>query len=131
MQRYHNKKVLLAEDNEINMDIMVELLTSVGLDVDCASNGKIALEQYINHDARTYDLILLDIQMPLMDGYEVARSIRMSTQSDSKSIPIYAMTANAFLEDVNLAKAAGMTGHITKPIDTKLLFDIISKHIQS
>lgn len=114
------KRILLAEDNVINMEIAKEILSETGVSVDAAENGKIAVEAYMASEIGHYDLILMDIQMPVMDGYSATRAIRASGRSDSR-LPIYAMTANTFAEDITKAKDAGMDGHIPKPIDVNLL----------
>ena len=114
------KRILLAEDNAINMEIAKEILSETGVSVDAAENGKIAVEAYTASEIGHYDLILMDIQMPVMDGYAAARAIRASGRSDS-DLPVFAMTANTFAEDIIKAKEAGMDGHIPKPIDVNLL----------
>ncbi len=119
---FSGHKVLLAEDNELNTEIATELLDMVNMAVDCASNGKAAVEMLESSPAGTYSAILMDIQMPVMDGYEAAKAIRSGNHPQAKTIPIYAMTANAFTQDVSAALSAGMNGHIAKPIDTKSLY---------
>ncbi|MEG0806002.1 MAG: ABC transporter substrate binding protein [Lachnospiraceae bacterium] len=120
-------RILLAEDNQLNREIAVELLNMVNLEADCAVNGEEAAAIFEKSEEGTYDLILMDIQMPVLDGYEAARRIRKSSHKQAKSIPIYAMTANAFAEDISVAYSAGMNGHIAKPIDTKLLYSTLSE----
>ena len=122
---FSGKKILLAEDNLLNTEIAVELLKMVNLECDCAENGKIAAEKFINSEEGTYSAILMDVQMPVMDGYEASKMIRRSKHPQSKDIPMFAMTANAFTEDVAAALAAGMDGHIAKPIDTKSLYETL------
>ncbi|MDD2959635.1 MAG: response regulator [Lachnospiraceae bacterium] len=124
---FTGKRILLAEDNELNREIATDLLGMVNLKVDCAGDGKEALELFTVSAAGTYDAILMDIQMPVLDGYEAARRIRKSGHPQAKSIPIYAMTANAFSEDVSEAFSAGMNGHIAKPIDTAILYETLGK----
>lgn len=118
-------KVLLAEDQELNAEIAIELLGFVNMAADHAHNGKEAVEMFENAPAGTYDAILMDVQMPEMDGHEAAQAIRRLEREDAASIPIYAMTANAFTEDVSSALSAGMNGHIAKPIDTKILYETL------
>lgn len=117
--------VLLAEDNELNQEIAIELLKMAGLEVECAADGKEALEKFLA-DGDRFDLILMDMQMPVMDGYESAERIRKSQHPRAGSIPIIAMTADAFHEDVVKASEAGMDGHLAKPIDSDLLYQVLS-----
>ncbi|MDD4369793.1 MAG: transporter substrate-binding domain-containing protein [Anaerostipes sp.] len=120
-------KVLLAEDNEMNSEIATELLHMVNLEVDRAENGQKAVELFEKSESGTYGAILMDVQMPVLDGYEATRKIRGLDRDDAKEIPIYAMTANAFTEDVSTAFSVGMNGHIGKPIDTQVLYDTLAK----
>ena len=101
----------------------------VGASVDCAENGKEALEKFSSSNPNTYDIILMDVQMPIMDGYEATERIRKSSHPDADSIPIIAMTANAFTEDIANSLSAGMNDHVAKPIDTDLLYSVIEKYI--
>ena len=110
-------RILLAEDNELNQEIITALLENQGAHVELASNGTQTLEAFEIHPAGTYDVILMDIMMPVMDGLEATRHIRALERSDAKTIPIIALTANAFNEDVQKSKQAGMNAHLTKPID--------------
>ena len=121
------KHFLLAEDNELNREIAVELLKATGAQINCTENGKEAVDCFNASPAGYYDLILMDIQMPVMNGYEAARSIRRSNHEDAGRIPILAMTANAFHEDEEETMAAGMNGHIAKPIDIGVLFKTMSE----
>ena len=118
-------KVLLVEDNALNREIASELLELVGMQTDCAQNGQEAVEMFHQSEHGTYCAILMDIQMPVMDGYEATRKIREGNHPDAKTIPIYAMTANAFVEDVSASLASGINGHISKPIDTKILYETL------
>lgn len=118
------RRILLAEDNELNQEIAVEILSMVGIEVTCACNGQEAVEKFLA-DENAYDLILMDIQMPVMDGYEATVMIRKSGLSRAQTIPILAMTADAFHEDVVKAKEAGMNGHIAKPINPEHLYQTI------
>lgn len=124
---FEGKKVLLAEDFELNREVAVDLLAEVNLAVECAEDGKEAVEMFEQSVPGTYDLILMDIQMPNMDGYEAAYAIRHSTHPQANNIPIFAMTANAFTEDISQALSAGMDGHISKPIDTDALYKLLYK----
>ncbi|MDD3368497.1 MAG: response regulator [Lachnospiraceae bacterium] len=119
---FKGKKILIAEDVALNLEVAVSLLKMVGIDVVCAEDGKQAVEVFTSNPAGTYDCILMDINMPVMDGYEATRQIRTSGKEDAKTIPIYAMTANAFSSDVTDALNAGMNGHIAKPIETDVLY---------
>lgn len=109
--------VLMAEDNELNREIAVELLSSSGALVDTAEDGYQCLERFLASEAGYYQMILMDIRMPVMNGYEAARQIRSSARADAEAIPILAVTADAFSEDIQAAKDAGMNGHISKPLD--------------
>lgn len=119
------KTVLLAEDNELNQEIAMAILEERGFTVDTAFDGSVAVEKVRTSEPGTYDLILMDIQMPVMDGYEAARRIRALEEGVHSRIPIYAMTANAFDEDKNQALKAGMNGHIGKPIEMEKLNGIL------
>lgn len=128
---FTGKRVLLAEDNEINAEIATEILEMVHMQVERAEDGKVAVDMFSSHKAGYYDAILMDIQMPVMDGYEATKAIRTMKRPDALQIPILAMTANAFSEDVSHAISVGMNNHISKPIDTQKLYsallDVISK----
>ena len=113
--------VLAVEDNELNAEILKELLDMEGAQCDLAENGKIGLEMFEASQPGQYDVILMDVQMPVMDGHQAARAIRRSSHPDAKRIPIAAMTANAFAEDVEAALAAGMDAHVAKPVDLDVL----------
>ncbi len=119
------KRILLTEDNEINREIAEEILTEAGLLVEAAENGQIACDMLLEKGPGYYDLILMDIQMPVMDGYAATRNIRAFADQKLAQIPIIAMTANAFEEDKKLAKDAGMNAHIAKPIDLSVLFETL------
>ncbi len=110
-------RILLAEDNLLNMEIATELLEMEGAQVTAAENGQLAVECFRDNPSGRFDLILMDIQMPVMDGYAATRVIRQLDHPQAKTIPILAMTANAFADDVIAAQEAGMNGHIAKPID--------------
>lgn len=125
---FKGRKILLVEDNELNQEIAQEILEEAGFVVDIVSDGTEAVETVSHVPADTYDLILMDIQMPVMDGYEAARTIRSLEDSARASVPIVAMTANAFEEDRQKAAEAGMNGHIPKPVDVQKLLETL-KHI--
>ncbi len=118
-------KILAAEDNEINAEIITELLDDEGAVCEIAHNGKEAFEKFTSSPAGTYDLILMDVQMPVMNGYEATRAIRASEHEEAKTIPILAMTANAFDDDVKAALDAGMNAHMSKPVDIEKLKVVI------
>ena len=126
---FGGKKVLLVEDNELNMEIASELLKFVNLQVEHAENGKVAVDIFRNSKEKEYALIFMDIQMPLMNGYDAARCIRSSEHPAAGTIPIIAMTANAFNDDVQAAFDAGMNGHLAKPIDVEALYKTIARYI--
>ncbi len=119
--------VLLAEDNPMNMDIAVTMLEKAGIKVDQAANGQEAVNIFTACEPETYDMILMDVQMPVMDGYEATKTIRASSHQEAKTIPVIAMTANAFAEDVTEALANGMNAHIAKPINYDKLFELLKK----
>ena len=119
----------MAEDNEINAMVAVELLNQRGAEVDVAENGQIAVDKFNGHEAGYYDLILMDIQMPVMDGRTAARTIRGLNRPDAGEIPIYALSADAFVEDERLSRENGMNGHLTKPIDFDALWRIVEETI--
>ena len=127
----HGLHVLLAEDNDLNAEIAVSLLEEQGMIVTRAADGKSALIQFCNTAPGTFDLILMDIMMPEMNGYETTKAIRnLSDRPDGKEIPIIAMTANAFAEDVQAALDAGMDDHVAKPMDMDILISAIEKCVK-
>ena len=125
----HGLHILLAEDNDLNAEIAIALLEEKGMAVTRTVNGKSALTQFCNNAPGTFDLILMDIMMPEMNGYETTKAIRnLPNRPDGKEIPIIAMTANAFAEDVQAALNAGMNDHVAKPIDMSILISVITKY---
>ncbi len=127
----HGLHVLLAEDNDLNAEIAAALLEETGMMVTRASDGKSALTQFCNTAPGTFDLILMDIMMPEMNGYETTKAIRnLPERLDGKEIPIIAMTANAFAEDIQAALNAGMDDHVAKPVDMSILISVITKYIE-
>ena len=118
--------VLLAEDNPMNREIATEILSAAGFSVTSAEDGEIAVQKFLSEPPDTFQIILMDIQMPVMNGYDAAQKIRSSKHPQAKTIPIYALTANAFAEDVNKALAAGMNGHIAKPLDVEKMLEVLS-----
>ena len=124
----HGLHVLLAEDNDLNAEIAIAILEEKGMIVTRTADGKSALAQFCNTDPGTFDLILMDIMMPEMNGYETTKAIRnLPNRPDGKKIPIIAMTANAFAEDVQAALNAGMNEHVAKPIDMNKLNDVLER----
>lgn len=123
------KKLLLAEDNELNREIAVELLETHGLLIDTAENGSIAVNKFEASAPGEYAGILMDIQMPVMDGYKATKMIRSLEREDARTIPILALTANAFASDIGKAHSAGMNDHIAKPIDIEILMEILRRWI--
>ena len=129
---FSGMRLLLVEDNMINMEIARMILEQLGFIVETAENGRIAVEKVSTSEPGTYDLVLMDIQMPEMDGYAATRAIRSIAEKEIADIPIIAMTANAFTEDVHEAENAGMDGHIPKPIDISVMkqtiTDVLIRH---
>ncbi len=119
---FSGKRLLLVEDNELNMEIAQEILCAVGFSIETAQNGQIAVDMVRNSVAGYYDAILMDIQMPVMDGYQASREIRSLANKDLAEIPIIALTANTFDEDKKKASSNGMNAHVGKPIDVKVLY---------
>ena len=128
---YSGKRILLVEDNELNREIAVEIIGSTGITIDTAINGLDAVHKVAQSEEGFYQIILMDIQMPIMDGYEATRQIRSLQRRDIAYMPIIAMTANAFSEDVTNAIKAGMNYHLAKPIDIGALMGILSKYLQA
>jgi signal transduction histidine kinase/ActR/RegA family two-component response regulator len=120
-------KILLVEDNELNMEIAKEILMCEGVAVTCAENGQSALDIYKNSESGAFDAILMDLMMPVMDGLTAARKIRELDKPEAKTIPILAMTANAFDEDIRKTKEAGMNAHLSKPVQVDMLYATLAK----
>ena len=119
------RRILLVEDNEMNQEIAIAILEEAGFFVELACDGKESVDKVINNPVGHYDIVLMDIQMPIMNGYEAAREIRNLADPDLANIPIIAMTADAFEEDRMAALEAGMNEHISKPIDVEVLFHVL------
>lgn len=115
------RQILMAEDNALNAEIALEILQEMGAYVDVVENGALAVEAFQKHDAYYYDLILMDVQMPVLDGRSAARAIRALDKADAKSILIFALSADAFVEDERLSMECGMNGHFSKPVDYQAL----------
>ena len=129
MPDFTGKRVLLAEDNEMNQMIAAAILTNVGLEVEIAGDGTEAVEKMKSEPAGYYDIILMDIQMPKMDGYEATRQIRAMDDRKKADIPIVAVTANAFEEDRRISMEAGMNGHLAKPYEIPAIMATLEKLI--
>lgn len=121
--------LLLVEDTKMNLEIAIELLKDTNIKIDIAENGEEAVDKFVNSSEGTYQMILMDVQMPIMDGYEATRLIRKSNHAQAKEIPIIAMTADAFTEDISKALSAGMNAHIAKPIDEVLLYQTVYQYL--
>lgn len=117
------------EDNELNREIAVELIGSTGVQIEEACDGEEAVKKVEVSEEGYYDMIIMDIKMPIMDGYEATRVIRSMNRRDVKTIPIVAMTANAFEEDVRTALRMGMNAHVSKPIDTGMLNQLLAQYL--
>jgi len=128
---FSGRRVLLVEDNEINIEVAKELLGMVGIQVEMATNGQLAVDAVKEKEPGYFDLIFMDIQMPVMNGYEAAKAIRASGRKDMEEIPIIAMTADAFADDIKRAEEAGMNGHISKPVDIERLEEALKKWIKN
>lgn len=124
---YSNKRLLVVEDNDLNREIAIEILSMTGVKIETAENGKEAVDMMIASEPGYYDLILMDIQMPVMNGYDATCAIRDLEREDARKVPIVAMTANAFLEDVQKAKASGMNEHMMKPLDIDQLQQMLAR----
>ncbi|MBQ7624745.1 MAG: response regulator [Clostridia bacterium] len=128
--RLEGRRVLLAEDMEINADIMKMVLETRKIDADLAENGRIALEKFRESPAGYYDAILMDMRMPEMDGLEATKAIRALSRPDAKTVPIIALTANAFDEDVQRSLQAGLNAHLSKPVQPETLFETLENFIK-
>ena len=126
---YSGYRVLLVEDNELNQEIAMELLEMTGVQAEAARDGAEAVRLFEEAPEGYYDLIFMDIQMPVMDGYEASRKIRALPKKDAQSVWIVAMTANAFAEDVRRSREAGMNEHLSKPVDPRRLQEILQKRL--
>ena len=124
-----DKRILLCEDNPLNAKIAKTLLENKGMKVDLASNGKVGLDRFATSQPHTYDLILMDMRMPVMDGLETAKAIRALSREEAKKIPIVAMTANAYDEDIKACLEAGMNAHLAKPVDPTAMYEEIAKQL--
>ena len=124
------KRILLVEDNQLNREIAVELLKMHGFLIDEAENGRLAVEKFASSGPEEYDCILMDIQMPVMDGYQASEAIRALTREDARTVPILALTANAFATDIGKAHCAGMNDHVAKPIEVERFMETLRRWIR-
>lgn len=129
--RYKDIRVLLVEDNELNAEIAVELLKIAGMQVETACDGQVAVDMVRKSQPYYYDFIFMDIKMPNKNGYEATMEIRAMEREDLKEIPIVALSANSFLEDVQKSIASGMNDHVAKPVELYKLTDAIDKWVFS
>ena len=127
MSKRHTGRILLAEDNELNQEIAQFILEDFGMHVTIANNGKEAVEIFEQAEPETYQIIFMDVMMPVMNGYEAAKAIRSMSRPDAAQIPIVTMTANAFAEDVQAAKDAGMNEHIAKPLEADVIAQVLAQ----
>ena len=125
---YPDKRVLVVEDNAINLEVVREILKLAQIKVDTAADGEQAVRMVCERDAYRYDMVLMDVMMPRMDGHQATRAIRSCDNDYCRNLPIVAMTANAFAEDVQAALEAGMNEHIAKPIDFKKLSVVLETY---
>jgi len=126
---FTGRRILLVEDVEINREIIIALLEDTNVSIDCAENGRIGVDMFLA-DQDKYDLIFMDIHMPEMDGYTATRALRTAGSTRAQTVPIVAMTANAFKEDIEKCRAAGMNDHVAKPVDLKLLLEKTHKYLK-
>jgi CheY-like chemotaxis protein len=123
--------VLIAEDMEINADILMDLLEMEGIESEHAENGQLAVEMFNASPLNWFDAVLMDARMPVMDGLEATRAIRELDRPDARTVPIIAMTANAFDEDVQRSLQAGMTAHLSKPVEPERLYETLDRLIHT
>ena len=124
------RKILLCEDNALNREIANVLLKSKGMEVTNAENGRVGVDLFAGSPEGTFSAVLMDVRMPVLDGLAATKEIRNLGKADSKTIPILAMTADAFEDDIKKCLAAGMNDHIAKPVEPEILFATLTKHIK-
>ena len=130
LEALKERRILLCEDNQMNTEIASMLLKEKGLLVETAENGAIGLKKFAASPERYYDMVLMDIRMPEMDGLEAARQIRALDRPDAGTVPVIAMTADAFEESIREAKNAGMNAYITKPVEPQKLYSVLQKYME-
>ncbi len=128
-ESFAGKRILLAEDNDLNWEIAEEILSEAGFELERAENGRICVEKFTESEEKYYDVILMDIRMPVMSGYDAAVEIRKLGRSDA-GLPIIAMTADAFSEDIERCRQCGMNEHVSKPIDVDRLIQLLRKYLK-
>ena len=126
---FEGLRILLAEDNELNWEIAHEILTDAGFEVDWAENGQICVDKFKQSELGYYDAVLMDIRMPVMNGYDAAKALRALDRPDAK-LPIIAMTADAFSEDIQHCLECGMNEHVAKPIDIQKLMKLLKAYLK-
>jgi CheY-like chemotaxis protein len=129
VRQFKDRRILLAEDVDINREIVQTLLEPTLLEIDCAEDGEQAVKMF-SEAPEKYDMIFMDVQMPKMDGYEATRAIRVMDNPKAKTIPIIAMTANVFRDDIEKCLASGMNGHVGKPIDFSEVIDRLRHYLR-
>ena len=122
------RRALLCEDNEMNREIATAVLQGFGMEVRCANNGRAGAELFAASGPGEFDVVLMDLRMPVLDGFSAAKAIRALPRADASTVPILAMSADAYEEDLRKCREAGMNGHIAKPVDTKRLFAELVKY---
>lgn len=127
---FTGKRVLLAEDNELNYEIASELLQELGMEVDWAQDGQVCVEKFMQSPPDWYDIVLMDLRMPQMSGFEAARAIRFMSREDAGRIPIIAVSADAFYDDIQRCLDSGMDAHTAKPIDMGEVSRLMSKYLR-
>ncbi len=125
---FHGKRILLAEDNDLNWEIAEDLLSEAGFQLERAENGQICVEKFEQSELGCYDVVLMDIRMPVMNGYDAAKAIRALPRKDA-NLPIIAMTADAFSDDIQRCLDCGMNEHVAKPIDVDRLTQLLKKYL--
>ena len=128
-KNFSDKRILLVEDNELNREIAVEILGMTGVHIDTAEDGRQALQMFEKSPDDYYDMIFMDIQMPVMDGLQATRAIRELYRKDAVRVPIVAMSANAFVEDMKRSRRAGMNEHIAKPLNLEKLLGVMEHYL--
>jgi CheY-like chemotaxis protein len=131
IQVLDNKRVLLGEDNAMNAKVALCMLEAKGMHVDHAENGQIVVEMFEKSAPGYYDILLMDVRMPVMDGQKATEIIRGMDRPDAKTVPIIAMTANAYIQDVEECRRVGMNAHIAKPIDMKVMYETLIENINN
>ena len=127
--QFPGKRILLSEDNDLNWEIAEDILSEAGFELERAENGKVCVDKFQSSDVGYYDVILMDLRMPVMNGYEATEAIRKLERPDA-GLPIIAMSADAFSDDIEHCKRCGMNEHVSKPIDVDRLIQILEKYLK-